>query len=98
MTVAFGVVLAKPFFRQGNIAEAYEYYESWLKDDPQNVDGINSFSGILFENGDAGKAYEVIRKVTWGVPLDAFEDSMKNGKWMKMKFLMNLRHQNRFLL
>lgn len=31
------------------------------------MNGINSFSWILFENGDAGKAYEVIRQVTWGV-------------------------------
>lgn len=59
--------IGESLFREGKIAESYEYYENWLMDDPQNVNGINSFSWILFENGDAGKAYEMIRKVTWGV-------------------------------
>jgi len=59
--------IGESLFYEGKIAEAYEYYENWLADDPQNVNGINSFSWILFENGDAGKAYELIRKVTWGV-------------------------------
>ena len=54
-------------FRQGKIAEAYEYYEKWLAEDAQNTDGINSFSWILFENGDAERAYEVVRRATWGV-------------------------------
>ena len=59
--------IGESLFRQGKIAEAYEYYEKWLADEPQNADGINSFSWILFENGDAGKAYEVVRRATWGV-------------------------------
>lgn len=59
--------IGESLFREGKTAEAFEYYESWLADEPQNVNGINSFSWILFENGDAQKAYDVIRKVTWGV-------------------------------
>ena len=56
-TAVFGAALANPFFGT----------ENWLMDDSQNVNGTNSFSWILFENGDAEKAYEVVRKVTWGV-------------------------------
>lgn len=59
--------IGESLFREGKVGEAYEYYENWLTDNPQNVNGINSFSWILFENGDAGKAYEVVRKATWGV-------------------------------
>ena len=59
--------IGESLFREGKTAEAYEYYENWLMDDSQNVNGTNSFSWILFENGDAEKAYEVVRKVTWGV-------------------------------
>lgn len=59
--------IGESLFRQGKTAEAYEYYENWLKDSPQNVNGINSFSWILFENGDTQRAYEVVREVTWGV-------------------------------
>lgn len=58
--------IGESLFREGKIGEAYEYYENWLSDDPQNINGTNSFSWILFENGDAKKAYEVVRKVTWG--------------------------------
>ncbi len=59
--------IGESLFREGKVEDAYAYYENWLKDDPQNVNGINSFSWILFENGDAGKAYETVRKVTWGL-------------------------------
>lgn len=59
--------IGESLFREGKTGEAYEYYENWLTDDPQNVNGINSYSWLLFENGDAEKAYEVVRKVTWGV-------------------------------
>lgn len=59
--------IGESLFREGKIEEAYKYYENWLADDPQNINGINSFSGILFENGDDVKAYEVARRVTWGV-------------------------------
>ena len=62
--------IGESLFQEGKTAEAYEYYENWLSDDPQNVNGINSFSWILFENGDAEKAYEVVRNVTWGVSCD----------------------------
>ncbi|MCM1344401.1 MAG: SEC-C metal-binding domain-containing protein [Muribaculaceae bacterium] len=58
-------------FREGKVTEAYEHYESWLAKDPQNVNGIIGFSWILSENGEAEKAYDVIRKVTWGVPCTA---------------------------
>ena len=58
--------IGESLFREGKIAEVYEYYKKWLDEDPQNTNGINSFSWILFENGDAGKAYEVIRRATWG--------------------------------
>lgn len=59
--------IGESLFREDKIEEAYEYYENWLREDPQNVNGINSFSWILFENGEAEKAYEVVRKVTWSV-------------------------------
>lgn len=59
--------IGESLFRQGKVAESYEYYEKWLAQDSQNINGINSYSWILFENGDAGKAYEVIRRVTWGI-------------------------------
>lgn len=60
--------IGESLFRKGKIEEAYEYYENWLGDDPQNVNGINNFSWILFENGDAERAYEMIRNVVWDVP------------------------------
>ena len=62
--------IGESLFREGKTAEAYEYYENWLSHEPQNVNGNNSFSWILFENGDARRAYEMIRKVTWGVSCD----------------------------
>lgn len=55
-------------FREGKKAESYEYYENWLADDPTNVNGISGFSWILSENGDAERAYELVRKATWGFP------------------------------
>lgn len=58
--------IGESLFREGKVAEAYEYYEKWLAEDPQNINGINSFSWILFENGEVGKAYEVVRRVIWG--------------------------------
>lgn len=51
--------------------EAYRYYEKWLAENPQNSNGINGFCWILFENGDAEKAYSVVRRVTWGVSCNA---------------------------
>lgn len=55
-------------FYEGKKEEAYDHYEKWLAEDPQNSNGINGFCWILFENGDAEKAYSVVRRVTWGVP------------------------------
>lgn len=66
--------VGESLFREGKTAEAYKYYEKWLADEPQNVDGLNSFSWILFENGDAKKAYEVLRKAAWGV--SCYADNM----------------------
>ena len=54
-------------FYEGKKDEAFSYYEKWLAEDPQNSNGINAFSWILFENGEAEKAYSVVRRVTWGV-------------------------------
>lgn len=58
--------IGESLFREGKIVEAYEYYDKWLAEDPQNTNIINSFSWILFENGDASKAYEIVRRATWG--------------------------------
>ncbi len=60
--------IGESLFWVGKAAESIEYYENWLKDDPQNANGISSFSWILSENGDAEKAYEVIKEAIWGVP------------------------------
>lgn len=54
-------------FYEGKRDEAYSHYEKWLAEDPQNSNGINGFCWLLFENGDAEKAYSVVRRVTWGV-------------------------------
>lgn len=59
--------IGESLFRQGKIAEAYEYYEKWLAANPQNINGIYSFSWILLENGDGGRAYELVRGATWGM-------------------------------
>lgn len=64
--------IGESLFLEGKIEDAYEYYENWLADDPQNIDGVDSFSWILLENGDVEKSYEVIRKVTWGVSCSMF--------------------------
>jgi tetratricopeptide (TPR) repeat protein len=54
-------------FYEGKKEEAYRHYEKWLTKDPQNCNGINGFCWILFENGEAEKAYSVVRRATWGV-------------------------------
>lgn len=54
-------------FGEGKTTEAYEYFEKWLAEEPQNVNGIISFSWILYENGDTERAYEIVRKEIWGV-------------------------------
>lgn len=63
--------IGESLFGLGKIKEAYEYYEKWLAEDPYNVEGINSFSFMLLENGDAERAYEMVRKMTWGKSCDA---------------------------
>lgn len=60
--------IGESLFGEGKKEEAYGYYENWLAEDPQNENGINSYSWILFANGETEKAYEVIRRVIWGVP------------------------------
>lgn len=58
--------IGESLFREGKVEESCEYYENWLADDSQNVNGISSYSWVLFEKGNFEKAYEVVRKVTWG--------------------------------
>ena len=55
-------------FYDGKKEEAYSHYEKWLSKDPQNCNAINGFCWILFENGDAPKAYSMVKRATWGVP------------------------------
>lgn len=59
--------IADSLFDLGKKEEAFEFYESWLENNPQNSNGISGYSWILLESGNAQKAYEVVRKVTWGV-------------------------------
>lgn len=54
-------------FDLGKKEEAFKFYEKWLTEEPQNFNGINGYSWILLESGEAQKAYEVVRKATWGV-------------------------------
>lgn len=56
--------IGESLYRDGRAAEAYEYYEKWLDEDPQNVNGTSSYSWILYESGDVDKAYEVIKRLT----------------------------------
>lgn len=60
--------IGESLFREGKISQAFEHYEKWLAEDPQNVNGISSFSWLLFENGDKERAYDVIRETIWGCP------------------------------
>lgn len=59
--------IADSLFDLGKKEEAFACYESWLEDEPQNCNVINGYSWILMEGGNVQKAYEVVRKVTWGV-------------------------------
>lgn len=59
--------IGESLFYEGKKEEAYSHYEKWLTNDPQNCNGINSYCWILCENGDAEKAYAVVKRVTWGV-------------------------------
>ena len=51
---------------EGKKAEAYAHYEKWLKENPQNPNGVSSFSWVLSENGDTERAYEVVKDAIWG--------------------------------
>lgn len=59
--------IADSIFELGKKEEAFEYYEKWLAEEPQNYNGISCYSWILMKSGDAQKAYEVVRRVTWGI-------------------------------
>lgn len=59
--------IGEAIFGEGRVEETYEYFESWLKDEPRNVEGINSFYWVLYENGDREKAYTMVRKMTWSI-------------------------------
>lgn len=55
-------------FYTGKKEEAFQFYENWLREDSQNANGINAFSFILEESGEPERAYETIRRITWGIP------------------------------
>ena len=59
--------IGEAIFGEGRVEETYEYFESWLKDETRNVEGINSFYWVLYENGDREKAYAMVRKMTWSI-------------------------------
>lgn len=67
----FKIGIADSLFDLGKRDEAFEYYEKWLKEEPENCNGINGYSWILMKSGEAQKAYEVVRKVTWGISCQA---------------------------
>lgn len=62
--------IAESLFAEKKIQESFDYYEQWLAEEPDNFNGIESYSWTLFANGDYEKSYEVVRNVTWGVPCD----------------------------
>lgn len=62
--------IAESLFREGKITESFDYYEQWITEDPNTINGINSCSWMLFENGEYEKAYKLVKNVTWGVPCD----------------------------
>lgn len=55
----------------GKEADAFEYYEAWLREEPQNICGVNCYSWLLSTSGDDKKAYEVLRRATWGASCTA---------------------------
>ena len=57
--------IADSLFDLGKKEEAFAFYESWLDDESQNSNGISGYSWILLGSGNAQKAYEFVRKVTW---------------------------------
>lgn len=59
--------VADSLFAMGKKEEACSYYEKWLTEDPRNSNGIAGFSWLLLENGEAERAYELVRKATWGI-------------------------------
>lgn len=63
--------IADSLFALGKKEEAFAAYESWLGNEPQNCNGISGYSWLLQDNGNTQKAYELVRKVTWGVSCNA---------------------------
>lgn len=62
--------IGESLYRMGKPTQAYEYFEEFLAENPQSVNGINTFSQILCEDGEAQRAYELIRNAIWDVPCD----------------------------
>lgn len=60
--------IADSMYSIGREKEAFDFYENWLREQPQDYNGICSYSWLLLESGDVQKAYEIVRKVTWGMP------------------------------
>lgn len=58
-------------FDLGKKEEAFASYESWLENEPQNCNGISGYSLLLQKSGNTQKAFELVRKVTWGVSCNA---------------------------
>lgn len=54
-------------FGMGKKEEAFVFYETWLKEEPQNDNAMNGFSWVLQESGELQRAYEIVRRVTWGI-------------------------------
>ena len=59
--------VADSLFAMGKKEDACSYYEKWLTEDLRNSNGIAGFSWLLLENGEAERAYELVRKATWGI-------------------------------
>lgn len=62
--------IGESLYRMGKSTQAYEYFEEFLAENPQSVNGINTFSQILYEDGEVQRAYELIRNAIWDVPCD----------------------------
>lgn len=49
------------------VQDGYEKFSVYQLMEEQNCNGISGYSWILLESGEAQKAYEVVRRVTWGI-------------------------------
>lgn len=64
---SFKCGIGDSLFGMGKKEEAFLFYESWLKEEPQNDNAMNGFSWVLQESGELQRAYEMVRRVTWGI-------------------------------